>query len=616
MFDAFQKKTSTTMMAKPMRPSTLLTLLLSIVALIPSVTGLSLSPQDNRIATQQRRQESLDAGHHPVLSLNLNLDALARAAAPARAQELYQRIQALYEEGYYAAQPDVVSFNSVLKAWQSDPEQAVAFWETAVGQQTPNVRSYNTLLLSLAKAGMMDQAVSVLRHMQSQTHVVEDRITYNTVLLAAAVEPTCSSVRAAEGILKELIASEYLRPDVISYNTLLAAFAETGNAAKAEYWLRHMKRQSNVKADVYSYTTVLQAYTNAASLGSNSKKQTLVAADKAWALLQDMLTETSLQPNKVTYTATMQALCKAGDLNRANMLLETMLDQAARNPSIRPDAVSYTVLMDGWASAAADRPEQALRAVEVLWEQMQSQTAEWPDTTPTALTYTAILSTYAQSRDGRAPDRALVVLQTMRRQEGILPTVVHYNAALNCCAKAPRPDKVVLAASIYKDMQQVGKVPADIITYNTLLATAASSFGSHGRPQGLKLALEVWSLLQVNQEDNDDQNEDDDDKNPTLLQQTNSLTYYYLFKTIRKFMPTNAERWALVEAAFDECCRQACLNELVLEQVLQVTTEEQGRALLGDHWCSSSTADAAMQLPAKWTHRAWKNRRRRERRVD
>jgi len=57
-------------------------------------------------SSRRRRQESLNVGRDPLLSLNLNLDALACGNAPERAQELYRRISALYREGYYAAKPD------------------------------------------------------------------------------------------------------------------------------------------------------------------------------------------------------------------------------------------------------------------------------------------------------------------------------------------------------------------------------------------------------------------------------------------------------------------------------------------------------------------------------
>ena len=89
-------------------------------------------------AANDRRQESLQQGNNPLISLNMNLDALARSknAAP-RAQELLERIHALYEEGYYEVSPNVVSYNSVLKAWKEgdNPQKAYELLQDMIKTQ-------------------------------------------------------------------------------------------------------------------------------------------------------------------------------------------------------------------------------------------------------------------------------------------------------------------------------------------------------------------------------------------------------------------------------------------------------------------------------------------------
>ena len=150
-----------------------------------------------------RRQESRSVGRDPLLSLNLNLDALARSNAPEQAQELFHRITALHQAGYYDVQPDTVSFNSVLKAWTNvaEPAKALEFWEsttatssspgddstTSSSSITKNVRSYNAFVLALASVGMYEAASQLLTQMLWVNAAVRpDRITYNIVLLAHA----------------------------------------------------------------------------------------------------------------------------------------------------------------------------------------------------------------------------------------------------------------------------------------------------------------------------------------------------------------------------------------------------------------------------------------------
>jgi pentatricopeptide repeat protein len=636
--------------------------------LVPDSVGVGKN-KNQSVLSQQRRQESLDAGHHPLLSLNLNLDALARAQAAERAQELYHRISALHVEGYYAVAPDVVSFNSVLKAWQSDPVQALEFWKTAsAGQELQlNVRSYNTLILSLAKAGLFDQALLVLRQMQETARnassfsamiILPDRITFNTVLLAAATSRETAAAQAAEGLLREMMESEYLQPDTISYNTVIDAWSNLAKPDRAEYWLQQLvasssssssslrKTGNKVRPDVYSFTTVIQAW----AVTGGPK-----ACLRAWELLQDMLREDNndndaqpgdalqqgpnkllrdmlregndddfaqprdalqLRPNKVTYTVVMHALCRNGELTKAQSLLEDMLDQADRRPESRPDVVTFSVLLDGWAALAGDHPEEALRAVGTLLRRMNQLAVDWPDTAPTAQTYTSVLSAFARSRQYQAPDQALGVLQTMS-DAGIEPTVIHYNAALDCCAKSPRADKVDVAVNIWNEMREAG-VECDGITWNSLLAVSAGAFGTPAnRQRSLQLALHVWSILQKQQreKEGDDANGINDNDSKYSNEPPTSLTFYYFFKTIRKFMESSPARWKLTVNAFESCCRHGCLNDIVLELVVQhlIPSPEQGRALLKEYW--SDTNDIAVliaDLPKEWTRRAMRNRRRRE----
>jgi pentatricopeptide repeat protein len=649
--------------------------------LVPDSFGVGNKNKNQSILSQQRRQESLDHGNHPLLSLNLNLDALARAQAAERAQELYHRIAALHVEGYYAVAPDVVSFNSVLKAWQSDPVQALEFWKAASpGQEEQlNVRSYNTLILSLAKAGLFDQALLVLRQMQetardalsfSAMMVLPDRITYNTVLLAAAVSRDTAAAQAAEGLLREMMESDYLQPDTISYNTVIDAWSNLAQPDRAEYWLQQLIASSSsssssslrktgnksvvtvvARPDVYSFTTVIQAWAVTGgpkaclraweilqdmlqeednSHDDNDDDADDAQPEDALQILQDMLREDNdnddiappsdklqLRPNKVTYTVVMHALCRNGELTKAQSLLEDMLDQADRRPEARPDVVTFSVLLDGWAAVAGEHPEEALRAVGTLLRLMNELAVEWPDTAPTAQTYTSVLSAMAHSRQWQAPDQALGVLQTMSAA-GVEPTVIHYNAALDCCAKSPRADKVDVAVNVWKTMRDAG-VECDGITWNSLLAVSAGAFGTPAnRQRSLQLALHVWSILQQQQRekeaDNDD-NDGTDDSDYNNNEPPTSLTFYYFFKTIRKFMESSPARWKLTVNAFESCCRHGCLNEIVLELVVQhlIPSPEQGRALLKEYW--SDTNDNAVlisDLPKEWTRRAMRNRRRRE----
>lgn len=196
-----------------------LAVLIALSIVFWPVFGLSSSSFNP--GQQERRQESLDAGRDPLLSLNLNLDALARAKAPDRAQQLFQRISALHEEGYYSEPPNTVSFNTVLKAWNDDPAKALEFWESA--EKIPkNIRSYNTFLFALAKSGCDKESSSLLRSMLAiNSRVKPDLISWNTVLLAHARSGCANSAPRAELLLQTMLDGQ---PIQVDYNETSKTF--------------------------------------------------------------------------------------------------------------------------------------------------------------------------------------------------------------------------------------------------------------------------------------------------------------------------------------------------------------------------------------------------------
>jgi len=552
---------------------TIRTLFLLLILFRNTLLVSSLSQSSNRTpnTSQQRRKESLEVGNNPLLSLNLNLDALARAEAAERAQELYQRIAALHREGYYAVSPDTCSFNSVLKAWKSDPAKALEFWETAVNDIEPNVRSFNTVLLALANAGLYEEAESVLRQMQSpDSPVIPDRISYNTVLLSYVASQEPNAPERAEVLLREMLESDYLQPDAISYNIVVQAHLNDISekaAEKAQEWVERMRQDGVVKPDVYTYTLIIQAW---AQLGN---------PERAFELLKEM---NDVQPNRVTYTAVLQAYCHAKQPQKAQQLLEDMIQLSDQYPEVRPDCVTFSALIDGWAVVAEEQPEQAVEAALSLLQRMQDLSSSWPETAPNARTYTSVLTTLARSRQWEACHQAFQLLRDMSSSEP--PNLIHYNAVLDAYAKSPRADKAIHALKVWNHMKQNGVV-GDSISYNSILAASANAFGqSQLKEDSLKVGLMAFQALKK-------------DENC----QATSFTYLCLFKAIRKGMTPSTQRTKLVRQVFGLLCQDGCLNDIVWKQLMHFANDIAD--LVGERY---GTLDRVrpQDLPSEWTRNA------------
>jgi pentatricopeptide repeat protein len=569
------------------------TLLLRNATTVEALSALSASENSFSSPPQQRRQESLHVGHHPLLSLNLNLDALTRAEATDRAQELYQRIFALHEEGYYATSPDIVSFNTVLKGYQADPVKAIEFWEHEIDRIVPNTRSYNTVLLALARAGLHEECLKILRQMEDPTmNVLPDSVTYNTVLLSYTTSRESQAPVLAEKLLEEMIAKaeepdsktglrKGLAPDTIAYNTVITGWSQRREADRAHAWLDRLKESGHSRPDVYTYTCVIQVW---AKIGE---------VDRALGVLEEMkaMPSTHSFPNKLTYTAIAEALCQQCRMEEAHKLVNSMWESSVDN---QPDAVTYSILLQGWAKTASSHPELAMEAVERILHEMMTKSSMAPN----VVTYTLALRVFAQARHWEAPPKA----QALFRRMSVPPTLIHYNALLDVNAKAPRADKAVRCGSIWNEMQNEKGVHPDRISYNTIIAAAANAFGDAAlRRKSLDIGLAAYKGLESIAKEA----EESGDK---FLLPT-SLSFSFFFRMIRKCGASLSEtdRHAWIRRAFAACCRYGCLNSQIWEEVIQQIPPRQMIAqymgVTDDGMPVEGKVDYAT-LPSKWSARA------------
>lgn len=295
----------------------------------------------------------------------------------------------------------------------------------------------------------------------------------------------------------------------------------------------------------------------------------------------DAMIEAQITPNRVTYTVLLEAYCRIGDLTGAENILRQMI--SLRDDDTRPDCVTYSALINGWAKIAARHPEAAYASVARLLEEMKRRGRKWPDTLPNARTYTSVLTALARTRHSAAATQAEYYLNEMERS-GLRPTVIHYNAVLDAHAKSPRADKALQAASILEHMD----VEPDIISYNSVLAAASNSFGKQSlKTNSLKTALGVFSVLRKSCQ-------------PT------SLSYYYLAKATRRLLANdNPERHRLTCKLFRLCCDDGCLNNRILRQILEQLSEVEVRDLIpGVHDCKVRVCD----LPVEWSKNSLQDR--------
>jgi pentatricopeptide repeat protein len=542
-----------------------------------SLSSVSTVQQD---AAEERRRQSLKQGHHPLISLNLNLDAMAQSGAASRAQELLQRIHALYQEGYYEVSPDTVSFNTVLKAWKEDdnPEKAYEFLQEMLQYGSDdtiqaNTISFNTVILAFARRGDHRFCGELLRYMQNSQHLKPDTITYNSVLYSFSQSRDQGSALQAENLLKKMMAPlSNVTADTTSFNTVIHAWAQVADpsaasaAHRAQDLLDHMvllaaAGNENVKADLFSYSTCISAW---ARCGENY-------SERAKEVFDGMLRQ-KVKPNRFTYTALMSALSKSGKAEKAQAILDDMMFQYSKgNEDMKPDTIAFSCVMDGWAKmSSVDKPQAADQAMKLL---SRMKELEFEGMGPNAQTLTSVLTALSRSGTWDACEVARTLVGDMEREykdgnDHLQPSNIHYNACLNAYARSPRADKGLKALGVLQEMQEHSNPQChpDIISYNSVIMACANAFGNPElKLRSFNIALDVFKMAMVN----------DGGIRPT------STTFVHFCKSARRLLPPDQTKLTL-RRTFRLCCDRGLVNQVVLEQVRRACqTEDEWKEMTG-----------------------------------
>jgi len=251
-----------------------------------------------------------------------------RKSAGERAKDVLYTMEKLYRSGNIDIAPDVVTFNSVINAYASNP----------------NVFS--------ARA-----ALKLLREMESFGG-------HSSFWWQEEVE---SDIVASENI--PFSAPRVIEADICSYNTVLKAFAKAQEPEAAEELLYSMEKRkksglSDIGADIYSYNIVMGAWANSGDSKASKRAESLF-------LRMEQLYRNGnefVKPDSTSYNTFILALSRTGktsDAERATLILDRMyeLKRTGRHDAV-PTARTYSAAISAWSRC--DHPLKAHKARELL----------------------------------------------------------------------------------------------------------------------------------------------------------------------------------------------------------------------------------------------------------
>eukprot|EP00439_Symbiodinium_sp_Y106_P045782 s258_g5.t2 len=296
-------------------------------------------------------------------------------------------------------------------------------WAELNASQGGGLGAFGALMDLRARKGDVRGAEEVLVQIRQQ-RMKPDLISYNTLLKAYAAVKDC---KGAMRILASMRSAAVL-PDNASFSTAMQACVAAGRSKAAEQLLADL-RSTRLQPDLMTCTTLIRSY------AADSRRR------DAEALLQQMELDT-LQPDVACYTALMDLYASLRDRGAAEGLLNNM--------SVAPNVVTYGVLLKLYAAEAdVERAEDTLRAMRRISLQ------------PNFLCYTALLSAYAKKGDINRATGVAEELQSTRVQ----PDVVMQSSLILAHTRA---GDLQGAEEVLRGMGAWGLLP-NVVCFATLL---------------------------------------------------------------------------------------------------------------------------------------------------
>ncbi|KAL3764024.1 hypothetical protein ACHAW5_005108 [Stephanodiscus triporus] len=410
-----------------------------------------------------------------IVTYNTLLNIAARAGRPEKAEEILNGMIKNSSDGTSEVRPDSISFNTVLLAWSK------------AKSHTGRLKTEQILdeMQKMAKDG--------------DTNVRPDRTSMTTVINAiiSTVHRNRMAPFQAERIIElmENNRDHALRPDVVTYTSLIKCWAESGRsraADRAEEIINTLHQRYDMgyaecKPDTMLYNVAMNAL---------AKSDAPNAPERAEALLNRMLNcyyagDVDLAPTTQSFSTAIQAWARSNDRKgamKAELLLQTMHDlEDARVGNVSPNTICYSTCILAWKNSG--EPDAGKRADVLLKKMEMFDSKGLYDLKPNVVSFTLTMEAWINSRHPDLLEKVEAILERMfdRSREGdpdSEPTTTTLNVVLKAIRYSSHAMKHKKAEDILtrmKWMQEngIGRVKPNIYTYNAFFSACAMTEGNN-----------------------------------------------------------------------------------------------------------------------------------------
>ena len=278
-----------------------------------------------------------------------------------------------------------------------------SWWEQwDLRYDTQHLVSVLQLLLKMGETDAMDDVIVSVSHMVDEPT--------KTLLWNVLLNANGSNVgtHAAEDIMRRMVGLG-IRSNVVTWNTLMNAYAAAGNAAKCEELMAKMQAQPHsITPNVTTWNTLMNAY---AAAGNAAKCEELMAKMQAQPH--------SITPDVTTWSTLMNAYAAAGNAAKCEELMAKM---QAQPHSITPNVTTWSTLMKAYLEFSKSRKgcggEGCLRAFERMVSCKVS---------PDSVTLSTLFSTLSYGLKGSRPNGAAKII--LLSKQWVNPRSINHHVA-------------------------------------------------------------------------------------------------------------------------------------------------------------------------------------------
>lgn len=291
-------------------------------------TGAAARRAETILLQMMRRYRGGDESVKPnAVSFSTCISAWSQAAvkdphAPERAEKLWDMMLEWYQEKNDPEfAPSEATDCAVVLAWArcrcrpDSVEGALRVLEKIKATGSVTLATYNSVLDAMSKQGRAEEALQLLQWLDQSPHLAPDLVTYNSVLAALSRSRMNRThyAQVSEQILHQMDAmaktNRNLRPDKLSFTATINAWARADSADKAarakalvdEMVKRYKAGELSMKPDVFVFTVLIKSC-------AHSKVNQAYAWSVALKALDALETPEYGPPNEIAYATMMTAI--------------------------------------------------------------------------------------------------------------------------------------------------------------------------------------------------------------------------------------------------------------------------------------------------------------------